>query len=238
MVVDLNVHVGMAAALCDVGSSERVVRGGIWRIRAARHRTRDGAGLGASGRIAAARRGVAHASSVVQPLAPQARKRRSPSLRQRVALSDFRHTPLFYAIGQTLVLWDLHGGGPSNDGSGSTGAICADGSRPSAALKRSMALASLAHDQPDWAWPIVERGRDRIAAEDLGHPLLRDAVRVTNDVTIGPPGTFLLITGSNMAGKSTLLRTIGLNAILAHAGAPVCARRLTMPLLTRIPACA
>jgi len=52
---------------------------------------------------------------------------------------------------------------------------------------------------------------------------------VANDVTIGPAGTAQLISGSNMAGKSTLLRAVGLNVVLALAGAPVCAAELTCP---------
>ena len=55
--------------------------------------------------------------------------------------------------------------------------------------------------------------------------------RVTNDVSVGPSGTLLLVTGSNMSGKSTLLRSVGTNAVLAQAGAPVCAKRLSMPPL-------
>jgi len=57
-------------------------------------------------------------------------------------------------------------------------------------------------------------------------------VRVDNDVTTGPVGTFLLVTGSNMAGKSTLLRTLGTNIVLAQAGAPVCAAAFSLPRLT------
>jgi DNA mismatch repair ATPase MutS len=68
-------------------------------------------------------------------------------------------------------------------------------------------------------------------AEALGHPLLPPASCVPNDVELGPPGTFLLVTGSNMAGKTTLLRSIGTNAVLAQAGAPACARRLVLPPL-------
>jgi DNA mismatch repair ATPase MutS len=52
---------------------------------------------------------------------------------------------------------------------------------------------------------------------------------VRNDVTVGPPGTFLLVTGSNMSGKSTLLRAIGVNAVLAQAGGPICADGLALP---------
>jgi DNA mismatch repair ATPase MutS len=59
--------------------------------------------------------------------------------------------------------------------------------------------------------------------------LIAPAVRVDNDVEVGPPGKFLLVTGSNMSGKSTLLRAIGVNIVLAQAGGPVCASSLTMP---------
>jgi DNA mismatch repair ATPase MutS len=54
---------------------------------------------------------------------------------------------------------------------------------------------------------------------------------VANDLTIGPPGTFVLVTGSNMSGKSTLLRSVGLNTVLAQAGAPVCATTFALPAL-------
>jgi|GEM_PF-22390 len=72
---------------------------------------------------------------------------------------------------------------------------------------------------------------DTFRALDLGHPLIPGDRRVGNDVEVGPPGTFLLVTGSNMSGKTTLIRAIGVNAVLAEAGGPVCARELTMPPL-------
>lgn len=102
------------------------------------------------------------------------------------------------------------------------------------ALGRFEALASLAqaaHDHPDWSFPQVDTDATRFDALQLGHPLLPASTSVTNDVSVGPEGTFLLVTGSNMSGKSTLLRSIGVNAVLAEAGAPVCARRLSMPPL-------
>jgi DNA mismatch repair ATPase MutS len=71
-----------------------------------------------------------------------------------------------------------------------------------------------------------------LRAVDLGHPLLSDAERVGNDVAVGPPGTFLLVTGSNMSGKSTLLRSLGVNVVLAQAGGPVAARSLSLPPVT------
>jgi DNA mismatch repair ATPase MutS len=95
------------------------------------------------------------------------------------------------------------------------------------------ALATLAHDQPAWAFPeIATDGTVHIEAKALGHPMLPDATRVTNDAAVGPPGTVLLITGSNMSGKSTLLRSLGTNTVLALAGAPVCARHMRLPVLS------
>ena len=90
------------------------------------------------------------------------------------------------------------------------------------------ALAGARSENPTWANPAI--GETRVlAALGLGHPLIPDSRRVVNDVEVGPPGTLLLVTGSNMSGKSTLLRSIGLNAVLAQAGAPVCASELRMP---------
>ncbi len=96
------------------------------------------------------------------------------------------------------------------------------------------ALATMAHDHPDWTLPRWEEAAAADAdavlrARGLGHPLLPPAACVRNDVRVGPAGTFLFVTGSNMSGKSTLLRAIGANVVLAGAGAPVCATELSLP---------
>ena len=91
------------------------------------------------------------------------------------------------------------------------------------------ALAILRADEPEWTMPRIDAGADAVAGTALAHPLIAADRRVANDVTIGPPGTLLLVTGSNMSGKSTLLRAIGLNIVLAQAGAPVCAAAMTLP---------
>ncbi len=99
------------------------------------------------------------------------------------------------------------------------------------ALAEIDALSSLAmarRDNPGWAMPQLSEDRV-IDAAALGHPLIDSERRVCNDVTVGPPGTLLLVTGSNMSGKSTLLRAIGLNIVLAQAGSCVCAQRLRLP---------
>jgi DNA mismatch repair ATPase MutS len=108
------------------------------------------------------------------------------------------------------------------------------------------ALAALKADHPDWAFPEMASGgpgegeeegpgvEPGLRAQGLGHPLLPPNGCVRNDVQMGPPGTFLFVTGSNMSGKSTLLRAVGVNAVLAQAGGPVCAESLTLsPLRIR-----
>ena len=61
-------------------------------------------------------------------------------------------------------------------------------------------------------------------AIELGHPLLDPSTRIDNDMNLAKPGEFLIITGANMAGKSTFLRTVGVNLILAMNGAVTCAK--------------
>ncbi|MBZ9689188.1 DNA mismatch repair protein [Clostridium estertheticum] len=83
-------------------------------------------------------------------------------------------------------------------------------------------LSSIAYEHRDWTMPKFQEDPPIFKAKSLGHPLLGTS-RVYNDVHIEKSQNILLITGSNMSGKSTLLRTTGINLVLAYAGAPVCA---------------
>lgn len=78
------------------------------------------------------------------------------------------------------------------------------------------------HDYPEWAMPQIKEYTLIFNSKNMGHPLLTKK-RVCNDLEIGKAESILLITGSNMSGKSTLLRTAGINLVLAYTGAPVCA---------------
>ena len=95
-------------------------------------------------------------------------------------------------------------------------------------LEEIGSFASLLHDNPSWSFPQFVPD-DRIVAENLGHPLIPATKRVDNDVTVGPQGQILMVTGSNMSGKTTLLRAIGINVLLAKAGGPVSAKKLALP---------
>ncbi|MCI5082763.1 MAG: hypothetical protein MRY78_13790 [Saprospiraceae bacterium] len=99
-----------------------------------------------------------------------------------------------------------------------------------AELEALISLATLRYNQTDWTFPEVG-DYPHFDASGLGHPLISPQKRVSNDVHIPTSGHIKLITGSNMAGKSTFLRTVGLNIVLALCGAPVCARRLELPVL-------
>ncbi|MEO9019449.1 MAG: hypothetical protein ABI314_02975 [Gemmatimonadaceae bacterium] len=138
--------------------------------------------------------------------------------------TDVRLSPMLHFILQALTLWDFHvvralGKWKRNSGHRVETWMQAIGEFESLA-----ALATLAHDNPDWVFPDFEtHGPATVSAAALGHPLLNASSAVRNDVTIGPPGTLLFVTGSNMAGKSTLLRAVGLNVVLAQTGSVVCA---------------
>ncbi len=93
------------------------------------------------------------------------------------------------------------------------------------------ALANYAWEHPGDPFPEFAEGAV-FDGEAIGHPLLPDARCVRNTVTLVPPLRMLIVSGSNMSGKSTLLRAVGVNAVLALAGAPVRAKRLTISQLS------
>ena len=95
-------------------------------------------------------------------------------------------------------------------------------------LETISSFASLVYDNPSWSFPEFVDD-DRVVAVGLGHPLIPETKRVHNDVNVGPKGQILMVTGSNMSGKTTLLRAVGLNVLLAKAGGPVCATKLALP---------
>lgn len=102
-------------------------------------------------------------------------------------------------------------------------------------LEAASALANLAYLNPGYTFPTFSSLAEQpeiplLVGQELGHPLLPDQTKVRNDVTLSQPGELVLITGSNMAGKSTFLRTVGINLALAYAGSPVDATRLQIQL--------
>jgi DNA mismatch repair ATPase MutS len=93
-------------------------------------------------------------------------------------------------------------------------------------------LAGYAYERPNDPFPDIVEGEAVYEGAGLGHPLIPERSCVRNSVMLGSGTRCLIVSGSNMSGKSTLLRTVGLNAVLANAGAPVRAKSLRVaPLL-------
>lgn len=110
-----------------------------------------------------------------------------------------------------------------------SGARLPDWLKAIAELEALSSLAVLKYDHPHWAMPVLTTGAPQFRAEAMGHPLL--AAGVANTLKFEESAKILLITGSNMSGKSTLLRTAGLNLALAYSGTVVCAGQFTCSLL-------
>ena len=91
-------------------------------------------------------------------------------------------------------------------------------------------LATLYFNNPSWIFPEIHDEKTLITKE-LGHPLIDRNERISNDFISPTSGHIKLVTGSNMAGKSTFLRTVGLNIVLATSGSIVCAKEMKIPLL-------
>lgn len=89
-------------------------------------------------------------------------------------------------------------------------------------------LATLHFNHQDWCLPKLVNDHFVFESEDLGHPLIPQPERVNNDFSVEKDMLISLVTGSNMAGKSTFLRSIGVNIVLAQMGAPVCAKSFTV----------
>lgn len=92
-------------------------------------------------------------------------------------------------------------------------------------------LAGFAYANPEYAMPNISETDYVLETEEMGHPLIPKAERVSNTISMRGKGTINIITGSNMSGKSTFLRTVGVNIAIALAGGPVCAKALAVSRL-------
>ena len=99
-------------------------------------------------------------------------------------------------------------------------------------METLQSLANFSYNNPDFCFPMLNNDYE-VAFTHMSHPLLKVNHRVSNDVTFQPQ-SFIILTGSNMSGKSTFLRSLGINMILVRMGSVVCASQATihpMPIL-------
>jgi hypothetical protein len=149
------------------------------------------------------------------------------SLARIVGFVDARHNDVFRLFIGPLLMWDVHGALALRRWRARAGRHVRRWLEVIGEVEALAGLAAFAFEHPGFAWPEASP-EPVFEARALGHPLVDDARRVGNDVTLPSGGTALVVTGSNMSGKSTLLRAIGINAVLAYAGGPVCAAALRL----------
>ncbi|MCU0709331.1 MAG: hypothetical protein MUF23_13660 [Pirellula sp.] len=155
------------------------------------------------------------------------------SLRRRMSFAGLQRNPLFFIpyLGlQLLLLWDIRvlewlEGWKEKHAEQVPHWIDAV-----AQLEALASAATIADENPEWGFPNWSSGLHRdLSVEQLAHPLVPEPIRVANDLKMEEARPLLLVTGSNMAGKSTLLRSLGINVVLSRVGAPVACRKWSSP---------
>ena len=230
----LRIYVLVAFAVCGAV---------VWRLRARTEAILGEAGEAAHGlgllsgvvgrleaeRFAGGRLAELRAALDVEGQPPS---RRLARLNALMALVDSRDHMLVRLAGP-LLMWDLHLIYAIERWRRTSGPALRRWLAAVGEMEALLSLAGYGYEHPDDVFPeLLGAGPACFEGEALGHPLLSEAASVPNDVRLTGELRALVVSGSNMSGKSTLLRTVGVNAVLAQAGAPVRARRLRLsPLM-------
>lgn len=135
---------------------------------------------------------------------------------------DMRYNALAYILLNSLLLWDFHCIIALEEWRKDYGCNIEDWIRCIGECEALASMAVICQTDSKWVFPEYNTDGLAIVGEELGHPLINPLKRVSNDVSI--KNNICIITGSNMSGKTTLLRTIGISLVLAYAGAPVYAK--------------
>ena len=138
---------------------------------------------------------------------------------------DQRNNMLFGILGNGLFLWDLRQTYKIDKWMNAYQHQVENWFNVIAYFDAQISLSNYVYNHPDHHFPEIKSKEHSIKAIELGHPLLRKEVRINNDFSIAEKD-FQIITGANMAGKSTFLRTISLSLIMSNSGLPVCAKKM------------
>ncbi|MBC7891907.1 MAG: DNA mismatch repair protein MutS, partial [Sphingobacteriaceae bacterium] len=158
------------------------------------------------------------------------------SLSRTLGLLSYRQNPYFILFFGLPSLWDFQFFAPLEHWKRRHRAHLADWLAVVGELEALNSLAGLAFAETGFVFPTIQTSASEprggsLQTAKLGHPLIPAGHRVSNDLTFGGAGRTMLVTGSNMSGKSTFLRTVGTNAVLALAGSVVCAEAMSLPVL-------
>jgi hypothetical protein len=143
---------------------------------------------------------------------------------------DVRLNVFAFIILNTFLLWDLHQMMALKKWKAQNGNLVSKWFNVIAEIEVLSTFGTLAFNHQQWCYPAIADEHFVLEGKQIGHPLIPSKQRINNSFSIAGTARVDLITGSNMAGKSTFLRSLGINMILAYAGAPVCAECFTLSI--------
>ena len=152
------------------------------------------------------------------------------SLQNVLERFDVRLNVFAFFILNTFLLWDLWQVMTLNKWKTNHKASATNWFDTIAQLEVISSFAVLYFNNPAWSFPLIAEEHFTLSGKNIGHPLISKQQRVNNDFSVNGTAKIDLITGSNMAGKSTFLRSIGVNMILAYTGSCVCAESFTVSI--------
>ncbi|HVG12887.1 MAG TPA: MutS family DNA mismatch repair protein, partial [Flavisolibacter sp.] len=147
------------------------------------------------------------------------------SLKGILGRFDLRLNMLLFLFLNSFLLWDVRQARALARWKANNKTLPQHWFRAIAETEVLISIGTLHFNQPSWSFPEAVPNYCVLEGKGLGHPLLPSGQRVTSDFNLEGTGRIALITGSNMAGKSTFLRSLGVNLVLAQMGAPVCAQQ-------------
>jgi hypothetical protein len=142
---------------------------------------------------------------------------------------DLKYNILFYFVFVILIFWSFHCVLALENWKEKSGKSLRDWLKVIGKFEALSSLAGISQMNPTWALPEFVQKKVALSVLELGHPLITAEKRVCNNVKLADK--ICIVTGSNMSGKTTLLRSIGINLVLAYAGAPVCAKRFESSIM-------
>lgn len=154
---------------------------------------------------------------------------RVKQLERIVTASELRYNIISFSIMNFLMLWDFHCVFALEAWKKQNGKLIRNWLSIVGHFEALASLGVILQLHPQWSFPAIAEKGLLFSAEDMGHPLLVESKSVRNNIDM--KDTICVITGSNMSGKTTLLRTIGINLVLAYCGAPVSASKLECSIM-------
>lgn len=143
--------------------------------------------------------------------------------------ADMRYNFVSYILLNFLLLWDYHCVFALEKWKKEYGSQIEQWFYTIGEIESLSSLSMIARLNPQWKYPSFTEAESTFSGQALGHPLIQEERRVCNDIEMNQE--ICIITGSNMSGKTTMLRTVGINLVLAYTGAPICGSTLKCSIM-------